>query len=222
MAFKDMVELSQKSEDMEQINTELVNKFKAQAQAMGLTKEETIEALKNMGLMGDEVEKMKEELQDVKNALNKAMSAAIENESFLEFSKTMGQAIYDNAKEGLIKAFMESQVYQEMFSSLFECQDINFTGNLEEDFGTIQEIMDTLYGNLKEAGMDFKSTVVPSAEEAVDTINSDDYYSGTEGAKVTNNHYHFSPEIANLYGDTKQDLYQEFLKWLDEQQDNEA
>lgn len=221
--FDSMINMAQNMDDISGINDIIIEQFTKQAKAAGLTDEEIKKLLESMGLLTTEAQQAKESLQATSNALKNAMYAALESESITDFSQAMGKSIYESARDGLIQAFMESEVYQEMFSKWFEGQDINFTGNLEEDFATMQGMLDSLKDQLHKAGMDFESTVVPTAQQAADELyGSSSYYTDKEGAEIIENHYHFEPKIENLYGDDKESLYKDFVKWLKDKEGDEA
>lgn len=90
------------------------------------------------------------------------MSEALSEGDLSTFSAGLGEAIYSNAKDGLTKAFMEAEVYQEMFKKWFEVSDISFTGDLETDFANMQSLLEKLKRELREAGMDFDYTEIPT------------------------------------------------------------
>jgi len=223
--FSKIIDISKNMEDMENINDIIIEQFTDQAKAAGMTEEEIDNLLEKMGLLSSESKEITQQMQEVKNALSDAMNAALESEDLFDFRTALGESIYESAKDGLIQAFMESEVYQEMFSKWFDGQDINFTGNLEQDFDNMQGILDNLQDELREAGMDFDTTKVPTAD---DSTSSDDYYGGSGipegegGGKVVNNTYEFSPHNNTFLGTDREDLYKEFLKWIKEKEDDEA
>jgi len=223
--FANIIDISENMEDMESINDIIIEQFTDQAKAAGMTEEEIDNLLEKMGLLSSESKEITQQMQEVKNALSDAMNAALESEDLFDFRTALGESIYESAKDGLIQAFMESEVYQEMFSKWFDGQDINFTGNLEQDFDNMQGILDNLQDELREAGMDFDTTKVPTAD---DSNGSDDYYGGSgipegEGGGTVNNYtYEFAPHNNTFLGTDREDLYKEFLKWIKEKEDDEA
>ena len=223
--FSNIIDISKNMEDMESINDIIIEQFTDQAKAAGMTEEEIDNLLEKMGLLNDESKEITQQMQEVKNALSDAMDAALESEDLFDFRTALGESIYESAKDGLIQAFMESEVYQEMFSKWFDGQDINFTGNLEQDFDNMQGILDNLQDELREAGMDFDTTKVPTGD---DSTGSDDYYGGSgvpegEGGGTINNYtYEFAPHDNTFMGTDREDLYKEFLKWIKDKEDDEA
>ncbi|MCG8514564.1 MAG: phage tail tape measure protein [Halanaerobiales bacterium] len=161
--------------------------------------------------------------QQVMEALRNAMSTAMDSGNILDFTKALGQSIYENAKQSLINAFMESAVYQEMFKRWFDVSGINFTGNLEQDFASMQNMLSQLQDELRKAGLDFNFTEVPGEDPPPP---SGDYYSGarTDGEKATiiNNHYYYQPKIEYLFGDEKEVVYRGFLDWEKQLKKDEA
>lgn len=155
LLFQELIHIYNTMEDMKSINDILIRQFREQAKAAGMTEEEIEEMLAALGLVNEEVKKI---VQNLNNALRSAMSAALESGTLADFYSSMGESIYNSAKEGLIKAFMESEVYQKMFEAWFEGADITFTGNLEEDFERMNRILKNLYQELRTAGLDFMYT----------------------------------------------------------------
>jgi len=223
--FANIIDISENMEDMESINDIIIEQFTDQAKAAGMTEEEIDNLLEKMGLLSNESKEITQQMQQVQNALSDAMDAALESEDLFDFKTALGESIYESAKDGLIQAFMESEVYQEMFSKWFDGQDINFTGDLEQDFDNMQGILDSLQDELREAGMDFDTTKVPTAD---DSTSSDDYYGGSgipegEGGGTVNNYtYEFAPHNNTFIGTDREDLYKEFLKWIKDKEDDEA
>ncbi len=163
-------------------------------------------------------------VEEIKDALSSAMAEALDTGEYVDFTKTMGESIYENAKEGLIQAFMESKVYQEMFAEWFDVASIQFTGNLQHDFGVIQNVLNGLKDELRLAGLDFNYTELAAAGEGNGTIETDNYYAGAdtsgESGTVINNEYNFAPHDNMFIGSDKEDLFREFLKWKDDMEDD--
>lgn len=223
--FANIIDVSENIKNMQSINDIIIEQFTDQAKAADMTKEEIDNLLEKMGLVSNEAKKITQQMQQVQSALGDAMDAALESDDLFDFRTSLGESIYESAKDGLIQAFMESEVYQEMFSKWFDGQDINLTGNLEQDFENMQGILDNLQDELREAGMDFDTTKVPTAD---DSTGSDDYYGGSGipegegGGTVVNNTYEFSPHDNTFIGTDREDLYKEFLKWIKDKEDDEA
>lgn len=200
--FNSLIESYQILGDMSSINDILIQQFREAVEAAGLTAEEIDEMLNNLGLVDEEAQRVAENLQ---SALQSAMSTALDTDNLTDFRQSLGEAIYNSAKEGLIQAFMESEVYQEMFESWFENSDITFTGDLEKDFETMQDMLDDLYDQLKEAGLDFNYTEVVTegngSEETTGLYSDSDSY--------------FAPstlEAAQDMADTFADAIDEFIE----------
>jgi hypothetical protein len=222
--FSNMINMVKNMENISSINDLIAEQFREQAKAAGLSEEKINKLLETMGLVSDESRKLKERLDSIKNALSNALSSALDSGSFRDFSKSMGKSIYENTKQGLIDAFMESKVYQEMFETWFEESDISFTGNLEEDFRNMQGLLDNVKQKLREAGLDFGYNEVPTGSDS--DSGSDDYYAGGstsgEGSTVVNKNYYYSPHDNNFFGSEKEELYREFLKWKDDEDDRQT
>jgi hypothetical protein len=214
--FKDMKELEQEQQSMDTI----IDIIRQKAREAGLSDE-----IINRMLPETEMSKKAEEFANkVKNSLSGAMSEALNEGDLSTFKQTLGKSIYDSAKEGLVNAFMESQVYQQMFEKWFAESDISFTGNLEEDFKRMQGMLDGVKEDLKGAGLDFGYSEVDKPTE--ETSTGTDYYSGSDmtGDKGTiiNNEYIFAPDVTNLFGMTMDELFQMYDEWKAEQQGTQA
>ncbi|AZR72535.1 phage tail tape measure protein [Anoxybacter fermentans] len=155
--IEQLIQVGRQAEKQAQMMEELINKYKEALREAGID-EEIIDQLFPM----TEAEQKAEELaQTVSGALRNALAEALEAGNIRDFSSAMGEAIYTHVKDALIQAFMQSEVYQEMFKKWFDVSDITFTGNLAEDFETIQDILDDLEQQLKAAGLGFNYTTIP-------------------------------------------------------------
>lgn len=143
-------------------------KIAKQAEAVGsqLEKmtEEYKEALREAGIDEEIINQLfPEEIDEEAQKLAESISNAFLDAGELStFSASLGEAIYTNAKDGLIQAFMEAEVYQEMFQKWFELSDINFSGDLETDFANMQSLLEKLKREIREVGMDFDYTEIPT------------------------------------------------------------
>ena len=214
--FKGMKELEQEQQSRDTI----IDIIRQKAREAGLSDE-----IINRMIPETEMSKKAEEFANkVKNSLSGAMSEALNEGDLLTFKQTLGKSIYESAKEGLVNAFMESQVYQQMFEKWFAESDVSFTGNLEEDFKRMQGMLDGVKEDLKGAGLDFGYSEVDKPTE--ETSTGTDYYSGSDmtGDKGTiiNNEYIFAPDVTNLFGMTMDELFQMYDEWKAEQQGTQA
>jgi hypothetical protein len=161
--------------------------------------------------------KAQEIANSVKNSLSNAMSAALDSGSVLDFTASMGESIYNNAKEALINAFMESKVYQDMFSKWFETDSIEFTGNIDTDLENMTSLLDDFESELNKAGLGFNYSDVASESDSESGTSSSEFYGGAsvsgETTQIINNNYYYQPKDNNFFDGNKQSLYREFLEW---------
>jgi len=162
----------------------------------------TDEDIDNLGIIDSARQKFLDVIEEVKNALKTAIEKGLETGSLVDFKKSLGDSIYSSAKDALVTAFSESAVYKEMFAKWFEVSNVEFTGNLDTDFATIQSMLDELRAKLRENNMD------STADDGSDTTSSDSsssYYTGSSsagtstGTSVVEYHYHFDFTNANVY-----------------------
>lgn len=230
--FKEMINLTKNMGSMESINETLASQFREQAEAAGLTEETINKTLISMGLLDDEAKKYNEELKKAeeidnktKNALKNAFSEALDNRSKLDFYKAMGQSIYENAKQGLINAFMEEEVYKKMFKKWFDTKDIEFTGDLVKDFETGTSMLDSLEGELRKAGLGFDyNDVATAGGNDGGSTGGNGFYGGAsvsgESTKIVNNNYYYQPSNNKYFG-SREEEYRRFLEWKRDLKDKE-
>ncbi len=163
----------------------------------------TDEDIDNLGIIDSTRQKFLDIIEDVKSALKTAISEGLDSGSLVDFKKSLGNSIYSSAKDALITAFSESAVYKEMFAKWFETSDVNFTGNLDTDFATMEELLSQLRAKLRTNGMD------STADDGTSSSSSSSYYTGTStstsssGTSVVEYHYHFDFTNANVYNEDK-------------------
>lgn len=153
MDIDELIKVAKQAEKVAEATKEMTRQYKEALREAGVD-EEIIKQLFP--------EDISEEAQKLASALKDAMSEALSEGDLSTFSAGLGEAIYSNAKDGLTKAFMEAEVYQEMFKKWFEASDISFTGDLETDFANMQSLLEKLKRELREAGMDFDYTEIPT------------------------------------------------------------
>lgn len=184
-----------------QISANLDGVFKAfreKLKTLGLTDAE----IDNLGIIDSIRQQVIDLAEKAKSALSSALGSALDDGgSLISFKKSLGESIYNSAKESLIAAFSESAVYQEMFAKWFEVKDISFTGNLTTDLATIQGALNSLNTELIKNGLDF------SSDDGSDTSTSgtsSSYYSGAGSESsttttVNEENYYFDFSGANIY-----------------------
>ncbi|WP_027339931.1 phage tail tape measure protein [Halonatronum saccharophilum] len=178
-----------------------------------------------------EAERQARELADtVSNSLSSAMRTGFESGSYYDFTRSMGQSIYDEITNSMFNAFADSQVYQEMFSDYFDFDSEEFQKEIEgmndqEVFELMMERDKDLREQIKSWGYAIDQDRVPQGEESSNNGGSD-YYSGAsvsgEEATIINQKFIFAPNIDNLYGENQTELFDRFLEWKEEQEEKQA
>lgn len=111
---------------------------------------------------------IKEKIFDVKTALSNAMTAAINTNSFIQFSMSLGDSIYSSVKNALIQAFVESDTYKNLFDKYFNTeeyrQELNKAISFKESFDIIQNQLNKAEEMLKGNGLSFRETNATNGE----------------------------------------------------------
>lgn len=82
-------------------------------------------------------------INELQQALSNAMNSGIQEHSFDSFTKTLGQSLYDNTKNSLIKAFSESKLYQGLISKFINFEDIQKQIEEAGSFKKAYELMES-------------------------------------------------------------------------------
>lgn len=93
-------------------------------------------------------------LNDLKNSLANAMNSGLENNSFTDFTKNLGQSLYGSVKSSLVKAFSESSIYQSMIEKFINVED--FKSKLEQA-GSFKEAFNLSENILKKFGLELEA-----------------------------------------------------------------
>jgi len=84
-------------------------------------------------------------LNDLTTSLSAAMSAALGSHKYESFTETLGKSLYDSTKNGLVKAFSESALYQGMIEKFIDTEDLRSklekAGSFQEAFNLTENIM---------------------------------------------------------------------------------
>ena len=189
----EILNVKEANKNIEEISKTLREELKK----AGLTDED----IDNLGIIDSTRQKFLNVIEDVKNALKSAISNGLESGSLVDFRKSLGDSIYSSAKEALITAFSESAIYKEMFAKWFETSEVNFTGNLDEDFKTMEELLYKLRTKLRENDMD---STIDDGNSTSSSSASSSYYTGSSntnnsGTTIVENHYHFDFSNSNVY-----------------------
>ena len=111
---------------------------------------------------------LSQRIQNMREMLSSAMSTALDNNSFLSFTESLGQGIYDSVKDSLIQAFAESEVYKAYLNRFFDTatieEQLNQVSTAHEGFNVIQEYLNNLDYQLEAAGLGRGDTVLASGE----------------------------------------------------------
>ncbi|MDR2879670.1 MAG: hypothetical protein LBV03_07145, partial [Fusobacteriales bacterium] len=191
----------------------VIDTLKNQAKASGLS-DEVINAM-----FPDE--KINEKTEKIKNALENSIRKALETNSFEQFSMSLGDSIYNNVKDSLVKAFYESQSFQALADKYFLTEDyknaLDGAGSFKDAYNIIQKKLNEVELKLQSEGMDFKGTNAVdgnyygmSGKQEYKTSGILDNSKGLEFA-VTLNNYGFmsnSEFMSTLKKEMKEFLYE--------------
>ena len=148
--FNDLKNTESLGNDMKGI----IDTLKQQAKSSGLS-DEIINAM-----FPDE--KINEKTDQIKNALENSIRKALETNSFEQFSMSLGDSIYNNVKDSLVKAFYESQSFQSLADKYFLTDEyknaLDGAGSFKDAYDIIRNKLDEVELKLQSEGMDFKGT----------------------------------------------------------------
>lgn len=154
--FKQLNRLNKVSNDMRDIIVEL----RKQAKEEGLSEEVINQILP--------LDKISNEVQKVTDMLKSAMLTALDTNSFNQFTMSLGQSLYNTVKESLIKAFVESSKFQELYKKYMNTDDyekeIKKAETVKQAYDIIQKQLQRAENMLKAEGLDFRSTIGSNGE----------------------------------------------------------
>lgn len=154
--FKQLNRISKVSTDMQNIIKEL----RKQAKEEGLS-EEVIDKILPLGKVADKVKSISEM---IKNAL----TVAIDTNSFDQFSMSLGDSLYKSVKESIIKAFVETTKFQELYKKYMDTEEydkeIQKAKTMREAYDTIQKQLKKAELMLKAEGLGFRETNASNGE----------------------------------------------------------
>lgn len=154
--FRQLNRISKVSTDMQNIIKEL----RKQAKEEGLS-EDIIDKILPLGKVADKVKNISEM---IKNAL----TVAIDTNSFDQFSMSLGDSLYKSVKESIIKAFVETTKFQELYKKYMDTEEydkeIQKAKTMREAYDTIQKQLKKAENMLKAEGLDFRSTIGSNGE----------------------------------------------------------
>lgn len=161
--FKQLNDMKKTATDM----TDVIKELRKQAKSQGLS-DSIIDEMLPLDKIDDRVAKISE-------SLKKAMNAVLDTNSFNQFSMSMGQSIYENTKEALLKAFIESEKFQSIYSKYFNMNDFNAqiekTSSISEAYSVIKNNLDKFENMLKAEGLGFRETNADNGEYLGGFIN---------------------------------------------------
>lgn len=154
--FRQLNRISKVSTDMQNIIKEL----RKQAKEEGLSEEVINQILP--------LDKISNEVQKVTSMLKTAMLTALDTNSFNQFTMSLGQSLYNTVKESLIKAFVESSKFQELYKKYMNTDDyekeIKKAETVRQAYDIIQKQLQRAENMLKAEGLDFRSTIGSNGE----------------------------------------------------------
>ena len=162
-----------------------------------------------------------ERINDLKNVLANAMNNGIQEHSFFDFTKTLGQSLYDSTKGALVKAFSESNLYQGLIQRFISAEDfqgqLEKAGSFKDAFNLSEKIMKDFSQELEAngfGGFDAINNINrPENKEVLGNAYYSDKASNVE-IKVVNNFYkdvYGLPEFQKIIADTTEDSIQKFF-----------
>lgn len=154
--FRQLNRISKVSTDMQNIIKEL----RRQAKEEGLS-EEVIDKILPLGKIADKVKNISEM---IKNAL----TVAIDTNSFDQFSMSLGDSLYKSVKESIIKAFVETTKFQELYKRYMDTEEydkeIQKAKTMRDAYNSIQKQLKKAELMLKAEGLGFKETNASNGE----------------------------------------------------------
>ncbi|WP_068449144.1 hypothetical protein [Caviibacter abscessus] len=161
--FKQLAGIKNTSNDMKNIIQEL----REQAKAQGLSQEIIDQMLP--------LEKITERVGIISNALHEAMKLALDTSSYDQFSMSIGQSVHKHFKEALIKSFVESSKFKELYSKYTDTskyqEEVKKAQTVKEAYDIINKNLKTFENKLKAEGLGFKETNASNGEYLGGLVN---------------------------------------------------
>lgn len=159
----DFKELFSSMKDLDNVKNdvrEIVLELRKQAQEQGID----ISLIDKM-LPLEEIESKSKEIE---SALNKAMSLAINTNSFNQFSMSLGESLYESVRTNLIKAFSESETYKKLFDKYINTEEykkaLESATTPKEHFDLLKKQLNDAEELLRQNGLGFRDTVAGTGE----------------------------------------------------------
>lgn len=161
--FLDFSNLFKQMKQMEKVSNELkdvVKKLREQAKAQGIS-DEIIDQMLPLDKIGEKVKAISEMLKN-------ALMVAIDTNSFEQFSMTLGDSLYKHIKESVIKAFVETTKFQELYKRYMNTEEydkeIQKANTMRQAFDLIKKQLDRAENMLKAEGLGFRETNASTGE----------------------------------------------------------
>lgn len=160
-------------------------------------------------------------LNSLKDALSSAMNEGLKEHSFFDFTKTLGQSLYDSTKGALVKAFSESNLYQGMIQKFIKAEDyqgkLERAGSFKEALSLSEKIMQNFAYELEANGLGGFDAINNIRRKQAEDKLGNAYYQDKNAnveVKITNNFYKeiFGlPDFKKIIRETTEQGIQEFL-----------
>lgn len=161
--FKQLKNISNVSDDMRSI----IENLRSQAKSEGMSQELIDQMLP--------LDKVNEKIKFISDSLKNAMHLALDTNSFTQFNMSLGQSLYNHVKENLIKAFIDSNKFQELYKQYIETPEFNKQLNnatsIKEWYDLIQKQLQLTENKLKSEGLGFKETNASNGEYLGGLVN---------------------------------------------------
>lgn len=158
--FKDIFK---QLKDMDKINNDIkgvVEEIRRQAKLEGIS-DDLIDKMLPLDKATDKV-------KDISNMLKDGMYAAIESNSFDQFTMSIGASLYKMTKEGLIKAFVETEQFKKLYDGYINTEEyqkeLSNVTTIKGAYDLIRNKLNDFENKLKSEGLSFRETNASNGE----------------------------------------------------------
>ena len=124
-------------------------------------------------------EKISEKASKIESALKSAMEKALDTSSYNQFTMSLGESIYQNVKDGLVEAFVQSSKHKQLMEKYFIDEEykslIDRAETFKEAYDIIKKRQDLVENRLKAEGLDFRGTDAKTGEYLGGMKTQEDY-----------------------------------------------
>ena len=124
-------------------------------------------------------EKISEKASKIESALKSAMEKALDTSSYNQFTMSLGESIYQNVKDGLVEAFVQSSKHKQLMEKYFIDEEykslIDRAETFKEAYDIIKKRQDFVENRLKAEGLDFRGTDAKTGEYLGGMKTQEDY-----------------------------------------------